>query len=186
MKVISGAFRGLNLKPVPGKNTRPTSGKVKEAMFSMITPYFTDGNVLDLFAGTGSLGIEAVSRGYEKAYLVDKAYKAIATINENVEKTRNENQFDILKMPATEAIGHFLTEKVKFDLVFLDPPYRMKITENLIQDLVEKNLLNDQAIIVDETDYDVDISDIKDLTLLRKKDYKDTKVALYQFGGNDD
>ncbi|AKP66444.1 16S rRNA (guanine(966)-N(2))-methyltransferase RsmD [Companilactobacillus ginsenosidimutans] len=184
MKVISGSFRGLNLKPVPGKNTRPTSGKVKEAMFSMITPYFTDGNVLDLFAGTGSLGIEAVSRGYQKSYLVDKAYKAIATINENVEKTHHEEQFEVIKSAATEALKIFQEKDVKFDLVFLDPPYRMKITENLIQDMVDFNLLSSDAIIVDETDYEVNISNIETITLLKKKDYKDTKVALYQFGGN--
>jgi 16S rRNA (guanine966-N2)-methyltransferase len=183
MKVISGSFRGLNLKPVPGKNTRPTSGKVKEAMFSMITPYFSDGNVLDLFAGTGSLGIEAVSRGYGHAYLVDKAFKAIATINENVEKTHSDDQFNVMKSAATEALKTFSEQGIQFDLVFLDPPYRMKITETLIKDMIDQDLLTDGAIIVDETDYDVDISEIAKMDLLKKKDYKDTKVALYQFGG---
>lgn len=183
MKVISGSFRGLNLKPVPGKNTRPTSGKVKEAMFSMITPYFNDGNVLDLFAGTGSLGIEAISRGYDHAYLVDKAYKAISVIKENVEKTKSEEQFTVLKMAATEALKNFSYDKVRFGLVFLDPPYRMKITETLIQDMIEQDLLEDGAIIVDETDYEIDLSGLTSLELIKKKDYKDTKVALYQYGG---
>lgn len=183
MKVISGSFRGLNLKPVPGKNTRPTSGKVKEAMFSMVMPYFNNGVALDLFAGTGSLGIEAVSRGYSKAYLVDKAYKAISVIKENVEKTHSTDQFKILKMSATEAVENFSENQVKFDLVFLDPPYRMKITETLIKDMIDKDLLAKDAVIVDETDYEVDLSTIPEITLLKQKDYKDTKVALYQFGG---
>lgn len=183
MKVISGSFRGLNLKPVPGKNTRPTSGKVKEAMFSMIMPYFTDGNVLDLFAGTGSLGIEAVSRGYGKAYLIDKAYKAISVIQENVEKTHSEDQFSIQKMSATEALTYFDDNSIKFDLVFLDPPYRMKITENIIKDLISNESLTDGAILIDETDYDVEIGDIPNLSMLTKKDYKDTKVIMYQYGG---
>ncbi|KRL67872.1 16S rRNA (guanine(966)-N(2))-methyltransferase RsmD [Companilactobacillus versmoldensis] len=184
MKVISGSFRGLNLKPVPGKNTRPTSGKVKEAMFSMITPYFKQGIALDLFAGTGSLGIEAVSRGYEKAYLVDKAYKAINVISENVEKTRHAEQFSIMKRSANDALLSFSEQSLKFDLVFLDPPYRMKITEDLIKTMIDNNLLADNAIIVDETDYDVDLVGLGSVELLRKKDYKDTKVVLYKFGGN--
>lgn len=183
MKVISGAFRGLNLKPVPGKNTRPTSGKVKEAMFSMIMPYFNQGIALDLFAGTGSLGIEAVSRGYSKAYLVDKAYKAINVINENVEKTRQSEDFSVLKMPATEALQYFSKNNVSFDLVFLDPPYRMKITEKLIQDMIDLQLLNQDAVIVDETDYEVELANIDGIELLKKKDYKDTNVAMYQYGG---
>lgn len=182
MKVVSGKFRGLNLKAVPTNNTRPTSAKVKEAVFSMLSPYMVDGIALDLFAGTGSLGIEAVSRGYEKAYLVDKAYKAINTIKENVEKTREEDSFAVVKSSATEALKKFETDKVKFDLVFLDPPYRMKITEQIIQDMVENNLLNDGAIIVDETDYDIDL-ELNQIELIKEKRYKDTKVAMYRFGG---
>ncbi|WP_125762590.1 16S rRNA (guanine(966)-N(2))-methyltransferase RsmD [Companilactobacillus hulinensis] len=182
MKVVSGKFGGLNLKPVPGNNTRPTSAKVKEAMFSMVSPYLGYGNALDLFAGTGSLGIEAVSRGYERAYLVDKAYKAINTIKENVEKTRADDQFVVVKSAATEALKKFAEDGVKFDLVFLDPPYRMKITEQIIKDMVENDLLAEDAIIVDETDYDVDLSDFEDVSLIREKKYKDTKVALYRFG----
>jgi len=182
MKVVSGAFGGLNLKPVPGNNTRPTSAKVKEAVFSMLTPYLNDGVALDLFAGTGSLGIEAVSRGFERAYLVDKAYKAINTIKENVEKTHHEEQFVVIKKAATEALKEFSEKKIKFDLVFLDPPYRMKITEKIILDMIENDLLNDGAIIVDETDYNVELTSDK-IALIKEKDYKDTKVVMYQFGG---
>ena len=182
MKVVSGKFRGLNLKAVPTNNTRPTSAKVKEAIFSMLSPYMVDGIALDLFAGTGSLGIEAVSRGYQQAYLVDKAYKAINTIKENVEKTREEDSFVVIKSSATEALKKFEDEKVKFDLVFLDPPYRMKITEQIISDMVDNGLLNDGAVIVDETDYDIDL-ELEQIELIKEKRYKDTKVAMYRFGG---
>ena len=182
MKVVSGKFRGLNLKAVPTNNTRPTSAKVKEAVFSMLSPYMVDGVALDLFAGTGSLGIEAVSRGYQQAYLVDKAYKAINTIKENVEKTREEDSFVVIKSSATEALKKFEDEKVKFDLVFLDPPYRMKITEQIISDMVDNGLLNDGAVIVDETNYDIDL-ELEQIELIKEKRYKDTKVAMYRFGG---
>lgn len=184
MKVVSGKFRGLNLKAVPTNNTRPTSAKIKEAVFSMLTPYMVDSGVaLDLFAGTGSLGIEAVSRGFERAYLVDKAYKAINTIKDNVEKTRAKDQFVVTKASAVDALKKFQSDGVKFDLVFLDPPYRMKITEQIIKDLVENELLNPGAVIVDETDYEIDLSDFERIELLKEKSYKDTRVALYQYGG---
>jgi len=183
MKVVSGKFRGLNLKAVPSNNTRPTSSKVKEAVFSMLAPYMVEGNALDLFAGTGGLGIEAVSRGYEKAYLVDKAYKAINTIKENTEKTHAESNFVVMKSAATDALKKFAADGIKFDLVFLDPPYRMKITEQIIKDMVDQDLLNEDAIIVDETDYDIDLSDFERIDLIKEKRYKDTKVAMYQFGG---
>ncbi|PMD72526.1 16S rRNA (guanine(966)-N(2))-methyltransferase RsmD [Companilactobacillus nuruki] len=183
MKVVSGRFRGLNLKAVPTNNTRPTSAKVKEAVFSMLSPYSVDGIALDLFAGTGSLGIEAVSRGYQRAYLVDKAYKAVNTIKENVEKTKAVEDFIVMKSSATDALQKFAIDGIKFDLVFLDPPYRMKVTEQIIKDLVENDLLAENAVIVDETDYDIDLGDLDRIDLIKEKRYKDTKVALYQFGG---
>jgi len=88
-----------------------------------------------------------------------------------------------LKTAATEALQKFAADGVKFDLVFLDPPYRMKITEQIIKDMVEQDLLNPDAIIVDETDYDIDLNDFDRIDLIKEKRYKDTKVALYQFGG---
>lgn len=86
MRVITGDFRGLKLEAVPGNLTRPTADKVKESMFNMIGPYFDGGEVLDLYAGTGALGIEAVSRGMSHGTLVDRQYAAIKTIHQNLEK----------------------------------------------------------------------------------------------------
>lgn len=88
MRVISGNYRGRRLIPVPGNQTRPTADKVKESMFNMLGPYFDGGQALDLYAGTGALGIEAVSRGMDHATLVDKQYAAIKTIKQNVELTK--------------------------------------------------------------------------------------------------
>src|SRR5690625_944768 len=86
MRIISGTNRGLKLKAVPGKNTRPTSDKVKESLFNMIGPYFSGGTCLDLFAGSGSLGLEAISRGIEHATFIDKNGLAIKTIHDNIHK----------------------------------------------------------------------------------------------------
>ena len=115
MRVISGEFRGRRLAMVPGNGTRPTADKIKESMFSMIGPYFDGGDLLDLYAGTGGLGIEAVSRGMAHGTLVDSAYAAIKTIRENVALTKAENRFTILKEPVAAAIKSFSTANKSFD-----------------------------------------------------------------------
>lgn len=183
MRVVSGEFRGLNLKAVPGDSTRPTSAKVKESIFSIINPYLTDGFCLDLFAGTGSLGIEAVSRGYRKGYLVDKNFKAIKTIKENLEKTHAESRFVIHSGNATDALKKFASEDVKFDLVFLDPPYRMHITDEIVEHMISDNLLNNQCIIVIETDYELEKTDNDKLQVLQEKTYGETQILIYRYEG---
>ncbi|GKQ42816.1 methylase [Companilactobacillus sp. RD055328] len=181
MRVVSGEFRGLNLKAVPGDSTRPTSAKVKESIFSIINPYLTDGICLDLFAGTGSLGIEAVSRGYETGYLVDKNYKAIKTIKENIEKTHSENRFIIQSGNATDALKKFAADKIRFDLIFLDPPYRMHITDEIVENMISEGLLNDQCIIVIETDYVIEKISDEHLTTIQEKTYGETQIVIYKY-----
>lgn len=104
MRVVAGRFRGTRLEAVAGDKTRPTTDKVKEAMFSMLMPFLSGGNVLDLYAGTGGLGIEAVSRGMTHATLVDRQFQAIKVIQSNVDKTHDAAAFSILKMPAQQAL----------------------------------------------------------------------------------
>lgn len=104
MRVIAGRFGGLRLDAVKGRETRPTTDKIKEAIFSMLMPYINGGQVLDLYAGTGGLGIEAVSRGMDQAVLVDRQKAAIAVIEKNIEKTHAEEAFTILKVPASAAL----------------------------------------------------------------------------------
>ena len=126
MRIIAGKFGGRRLKAVPGMKTRPTTDKVKESMFNIIGPYFDGGNVLDLFAGSGGLSIEAVSRGADQAYLIDRQYQAIKTIKENVAVTKAEDQFQIFKTDARKALTKLAEKQIKFDLVFLDPPYKQQ------------------------------------------------------------
>ncbi|MGR3741921.1 16S rRNA (guanine(966)-N(2))-methyltransferase RsmD [Companilactobacillus sp. DQM5] len=184
MRVVSGEFRGLNLKAVPGSSTRPTSAKVKESIFSIINPHMVDSGIcLDLFAGTGSLGIEAVSRGYAKAYLVDKNFKAIKTIKENLEKTHADDRFIIHFGSANDALKKFNDESIKFDLVFLDPPYRMHITDEIVQKMIDDDLVNDGCIFVIETDYEVELSNNNHLKVLQKKKYGETQILVYEYEG---
>jgi 16S rRNA (guanine966-N2)-methyltransferase len=151
MRVVGGEFKKMKLSMVDSKLTRPTTDKVKESIFSIIYPYINDGNVLDLFAGSGSLGIEAVSRGYKKAYLIDQSKLAIETIKKNVEATTKNDRFVIIKKTA-QAVVEQLKGQVEFNLVLLDPPYaKQQIIQNL-KELLNANLLSEDAIIVAETD----------------------------------
>lgn len=152
MRVVSGDFKKMKLAMVDSKLTRPTTDKVKESLFNILMPYQTDGNVLDLYAGSGSLGIEAVSRGYKMGYLVDNAKPAIDTIKKNIEATHNEDKFEVIKTTSNKALQNFAEQKLIFDLVLLDPPYAKQQIINDMQMMIEDDLLSNDAVIVAETD----------------------------------
>lgn len=181
MRIISGEFSGRRLKAVPGRKTRPTTDKVKEALFNIIGPYFNGGLVLDLYAGTGGLGIEAISRGMETAYLVDRQYAAISTITENVAVTKAQSQFHILKMSAAKALASFEAQKLAFDLILLDPPYQEQQIVKLLQQFRQGHLLQEDALVVAETDVTVLYPEIEGYTLLGQHQYGLTEISVFQF-----
>lgn len=150
MRVIAGEFRSRQLKSVDSKLTRPTTDKNKENMFNIIGPYFDGGICLDLFAGSGGLGIEALSRGMDYLYSVDKQYKAFSVIRENFKLLKIEDRAKVYKMDYSKALEEFLKEKLSFDLVILDPPYGLKINQSILEFLHTNQMLNDGCIIVVE------------------------------------
>jgi 16S rRNA (guanine966-N2)-methyltransferase len=181
MRVISGIAKGRPLKAVPGTGTRPTTDKVKEAVFSMIGPYFIGGHVLDLFAGTGGLSIEALSRGMDRAVLTDIDKKSIETIRHNLQVTGLMERAEIYRNDALRAIKALIKREARFDLVFLDPPYRLKVVQELIEQLDQANMLNADATIVIEHDADdVYEQPIGRLQWIRRAEYGDTAVTIYQ------
>ncbi|MBD0380402.1 16S rRNA (guanine(966)-N(2))-methyltransferase RsmD [Paenibacillus sedimenti] len=181
MRVISGSAKGRSLKAVPGMSTRPTTDKVKEAIFSMIGPYFDGGQVLDLFAGTGGLGIEALSRGMKKAVFIDIEKKSIDTIQHNLRAAGLVEQAEIYRNDAARALKALAKRGEKFELVFLDPPYKMKVTAELITAMEEQGLLDEQVVIVVEHDaQDVLIEAIGGLEQQRRAEYGDTAVTIYR------
>ena len=179
MRVVSGNYGGRPLKTLAGKTTRPTTDKVKGAIFNMIGPYFEGGRVLDLFAGSGSLAIEAISRGMDHAILVEKDRAAQQVILENINMTKESEKFQLLKMSAERVLSN-LSET--FDLVLLDPPYaKEQIVENL-ELLQEKKRLTENVIVVCETDKEVELPDqIGKLELTRQKTYGISKISIYEF-----
>lgn len=181
MRVVAGEFGGRKLKSLAGKNTRPTTDKVKGAIFNMIGPYFTGGYALDLFAGSGALGIEAVSRGMDHAILVEKNYRALEVVRENVAMTKAEEQFTLLKMPANHALKQLKADGKKFDLILLDPPYAKQEIIAQIETLVEEDLLNESAIIVCETDQKVELPlEIGPLKQKKRNLYGISAVTIYE------
>ncbi|OFI47877.1 16S rRNA (guanine(966)-N(2))-methyltransferase RsmD [Floricoccus penangensis] len=181
MRVVAGDYGGRPLKALDGKTTRPTTDKVKGAIFNMIGPYFNGGRALDLFAGSGGLSIEAVSRGMDEAVLVEKDFRAQKIVMENIKMTKEDSKFTLLKMPAEKAMNSLAAQGQKFDLVLLDPPYAKEEIENNIQFLQDKDMLSDDAIIVCETDKSVDLSnEIGSFELIKQKVYGISKISIYE------
>ena len=177
MRVVSGIYGGRPLKTLDGKTTRPTSDKVRGAIFNMIGPYFEGGRVLDLFAGSGGLSIEAVSRGMESAVLVERDRKAQAIIRENISMTKEADKFQLLAMEANQALGQLTGS---FDVVFLDPPYAKEEIMDNIQQLCQRKLLAEVVMVVCETDKAVDLpEEIADLGIWKQKVYGISKVTVY-------
>ncbi len=182
MRVVAGEYGGRRLKAVPGMKTRPTTDKVKEAMFNIIGPYLEGGQVLDLFAGSGGLSIEAVSRGADHATLVDRQYQAIKTIHENLSVTKEEDKFTVLKGDAYKMLNKLAKQEQGFDYVFLDPPYKKQQILELMEQLKKLGLLNTDALIICETDQVADLpEELADFKLIKKADYGITELTFYRY-----
>ena len=177
MRVISGIYKGRKLDGFEIDGTRPTMDRVKESLFGMIQNYVKDSIVLDLFAGTGSLGIEALSNGASICYFVDNGKEITKYLQRNTDSMENAI---IHVMDYQKALSHFVAEGIKFDIIFLDPPYK----ENLIRtslDLIEKHeLLNKDGIVVCECDSDELSSVSPFFSAIKSKIYGDKKIIVYK------
>ena len=152
LSVISGTARGSLLLSFEYINTRPTLDRVKESLFNIIQNKIPDAVVLDLFAGSGALAIEALSRGAQKAYLCDCSKEAIQMINKNLEKTRLIEKTKIYNTDYMETLKRIEKENVKFDIIFLDPPYKLDLSIKALEQISKSKLLNEEGIIIIETD----------------------------------
>ena len=180
MRVISGFLKGRNILGYTLDGTRPTMDRVKESLFGIIQNYVNDSICLDLFAGSGSLGIEAISNGAKKCYFVDKSIDAIKVLNENLNNFNIENKTKVIKNDYINALNYFKEKNIKFDIIFLDPPYKMHILNNIMNYLIENDLLNDNGIIICETDNQYLDNNIKKLELIKQKKYGTTYLYIYR------
>lgn len=149
MRVIAGTSKGTKLNSIDDLSTRPTLDRVKEPLFSIIQNHLQDANVLDLFAGSGALGIECLSRGSKKCVFCDKSPKAVQMIKQNIEKTKMQSKSTILIEDYKKCLEK-LNEK--FDIIFIDPPYSKDIAVDAIKRILDLKLLNEEGIIILETD----------------------------------
>lgn len=170
MRVVSGTARGLKLESIEGLDTRPTLDNVKEAVFSMLFDKVHDANVLDLFAGSGALGIEALSRGSASCVFCDKSDKSVAVIKKNCEKARVSEKSIILKNDFKECLSYLESKKEKFDIIFLDPPYADGFLDEALNMIFDLSLLSPGGVAVAEFDSGTDV-DIQHYNLLKDKKY---------------
>ncbi len=174
MKIISGKYKGRNIEGFMIDGTRPTMDRVKESLFAMIQNYINESNILDLFSGSGNLAIESLSEGAKSITLVDSNYKAIKVINNNLKNIGIDNA-KVLNMDYKKAIE---TLKEKFDIIFLDPPYKTNYIEEAIKLITKYDILSNEGIIVCESDsldriiYDDNYKAIKD------KKYGDKYIVI--------
>ena len=178
MRVITGKARGIQLKTPDGMQTRPTADRVKEALFSIINFDVPGAKVLDLFGGTGQLGIEALSRGAESAVFVDAREDSCKIIRENLRRTKLEQQSKVIR---SDYLDYLRRCKDRFDIILLDPPYAEAYLENALKCITEIDILQTDGIIVTERPLGKDLPFEYD-GLSRSKDYKygNTLLTLYR------
>ena len=177
MKVISGIYKGRNIEGFFIDGTRPTMDRVKESIFSMIQNYLKESVVLDLFAGSGSLGIESLSEGAAKVYLVDKNKKAINVIKKNI-STIGINNSIILNMDYKKSLDYFKEKNILFNIIFLDPPYKTDYIEKSLSLIDEYNLLEENGIIICESDDLKKIIYSKKYINIKEKKYGDKYIVI--------
>lgn len=180
MRVISGNVRGLKLSSPTGIDTRPTLDRVKEAVFSMLLPHINDAVVLDLFAGSGALGIEALSRGAKKAVFVDNSNDAILCVQSNVSSAKMADTSEIRK---SDAKTYLSTCSERFDIIFLDPPYAKGLYQSVLEIICARNLLSDDGIIVAEWDFEKGFTDeLYDFEIYKMKKYGRVGITVLKRG----
>ncbi len=178
MRVISGKARGTKIQTIENNSTRPTLDRVKESLFNIIQSKVPRSNILDLFAGSGALGIEALSRNAEFAVFCDSNNECTKIIRQNLEKTKLETKALIYNNDYKSCIKNLKNKNFKFDIVFIDPPYMLNIAAESLKLIIENNLLKDEAIIVIETDQrNRDMKEIQEMNINKIKVYDERKYG---------
>lgn len=176
MRVIAGTRKRMPLKTVAGLQTRPTTDRIKETLFNIISSDIIDGYFLDLFAGSGQMGIEALSRGAKHAVFIEKDKRAIQCIRENLTFTKFTEQADVICADVLQALS-MLKDEQRFDIIFIDPPYQMGIEKRVLEMIYEHHLLCEDGYIIIEADIHTDFSFIESIGfhIIKEKVYKTNK-----------
>ena len=180
MRIISGQFRGRKLKTLEGMNTRPTADRVKESLFNILNSKVYDSKILDLFAGSGALGLEALSRGAVSCLFVDSSKEAINIVKENIKLCKIEEKAKVVNKDYLEVLK---STNEKFDIIFVDPPYSKGIEIIVLENV--KNILSDEGIVIIETDQtDITPEEINGLAKYDSRKYGRTIISFYAMNKN--
>ncbi|MBO5033806.1 MAG: 16S rRNA (guanine(966)-N(2))-methyltransferase RsmD [Lachnospiraceae bacterium] len=175
MRVIAGTARRLLLKTPEGLDTRPTTDRIKETLFNMLMPYLSGAVFVDLFSGSGGIGIEALSRGARKAYFIENNQKAIACITDNLEHTHLTDKAVVLKQDVFSALRGSIKETA--DVIFLDPPYQQNYEKGVLEILRDAAYVNEDTLIVVEAARETSFNYVEDIGFFveKEKQYKTNK-----------
>ncbi len=176
MRVIAGSAKRIQLKTIEGLDTRPTTDRIKETLFNMISQYLADSSFLDLFSGSGAIGIEALSRGASEASFVEQSKKAMECIRENLKITKLAEYATLYETDVLNALSR-MEGKKKFDYVFMDPPYNQLLEKRVLEYLSKSDLLSEDALIIVEASLETDFSYANGLgfAIIKEKTYKTNK-----------
>ena len=180
MRVISGTLKGRIIKGYDIIGTRPTMDRIKESLFATIQNYIKDATVLDLFSGTGNYGIEAISNGAKKVYFNDLNIKCINVIKDNLSDFNILDNNVILNLDYLKCLDYLSKQQIKFDLIFLDPPYKDDIINEIIGYINKNNLLNDNGLIICELMNNNLLEKYHNLSLWKNKKYGDKYIYIYK------
>jgi len=182
MRVIAGKAKRTLLRAPEGYETRPTTDKIKETLFNILNPYLADADFLDLFSGSGAIGIEALSRGAKYAAFVENNRAALECIKLNLKNTKLESQAEIFPMDALEAINALEIKGKVFDVVFMDPPYNCNLERDIILALQRSNIIYCNTIIVIEASKQTNFDFLKDtkFKIIKKKEYKSNQHVFLE------
>lgn len=172
MRIISGKYKGKKLRGFNIEGTRPTMDRIKESLFGMIQTHIPNSVVLDLFAGSGALGLEAISNGAKKCYLIDKNIEAIKIIKEN-----SQNIDENLKIMNIDYKKFLKNTEEKFDIIFLDPPYKENQMDKSLRIIEERNLLKEKGIVICEYEIGNPKTNLK---LIKEKSYGPKKIKIFE------
>ena len=180
MRVISGYLKGQKLEGYIVETTRPTMDRVKESMFASIQNYTENSIVLDLFCGTGSLGIEAISMGASKCYFVDNNKNIIKYLNKNINNLNIKEKSIVIEKDYKEALLYFKNNNIKFNLILVDAPYKMEVMEEITGIINNYDLLLDNGLLVLEYSFDNIEKKYGNLNQIKTKKYSDKFVSIYR------
>lgn len=180
MKIIAGIYRGLKLRSLPGKEIRPTPGRIREAIFDIISNKIVGAEFLDLFSGTGAVGIEAISRGAKKVTFVEIDVRAVNLIKENLKIIYKDSLPTIIRNNSLQAIKSLNINQIKFDIVFLDPPYFKNYYLKTLQEIDKSTIINEGGLIIVQHSTNVEVkSDFKNIFFLKERKYGNSKITIF-------